>query len=105
MGTLRNGTMRGDGWARVPMMRMTNVSVMPGTAGTLEDLIADTDDGIYMDTNRSWSIDDRRLKFQFGTRGGWVIKNGKRTRRLRNPTYTSLTPQICVGYDVGCSLL
>jgi len=79
--------MRADGWSRLPLIRMTNVSVMPGSAGTLEDLIADTDDGIYMDTNRSWSIDDRRLNFQFGTQVGWEIKNGKRTtmlRRVRN---------------------
>ena len=67
LGTRSNGTMRADGWQRVPIIRMTNVSVMPGSAGTLDDLIADTDDGILMDTNRSWSIDDKRFNFQFGT--------------------------------------
>ncbi|HTJ59554.1 MAG TPA: TldD/PmbA family protein [Candidatus Saccharimonadales bacterium] len=103
MGTTSNGTMRADGWSRLPLIRMTNVSVMPGSAGTLEDLIADTDDGIYMDTNRSWSIDDRRLNFQFGTQLGWEIKHGKRTTMLRNPTYTGITPEFWGSCDAVCS--
>jgi len=103
MGTASNGTMRADGWARLPLIRMTNVSVMPGSAGTLEDLIADTDDGIYMDTNRSWSIDDRRLNFQFGTQVGWEIKNGRRGAMLRNPTYTGITPEFWRSCDAVCS--
>jgi len=82
---------------------MTNVSVMPGSAGTLEDLIADTDEGIYMDTNRSWSIDDKRLNFQFGTQIGWEIKNGKRGAMLRNPTYTGITPEFWGSCDAVCS--
>ena len=64
----------------------------PGAAGSLEDLIADTDDGIYLESNRSWSIDDRRLNFQFGTQAGWLIRNGRRTQLVRNPTYTGITP-------------
>ena len=56
-----------------------NVSLLPG-AGKLADLIADTDDGIYMEINRSWSIDDRRYNFQFGTEIGWEIRGGKKTR-------------------------
>jgi TldD protein len=103
LGTASNGTMRADGWSRLPLIRMTNVSVMPGTAGTLEDLIADTDEGIYMDTNRSWSIDDKRLNFQFGTQIGWEIKGGKRVRMLRNPTYTGITPEFWGSCDAVCS--
>ncbi|HVR89134.1 MAG TPA: TldD/PmbA family protein [Candidatus Limnocylindria bacterium] len=103
LGTTSNGTMRADGWARLPLVRMTNVSVMPGDAGTLEELIADTDDGIYMDTNRSWSIDDKRLNFQFGTQVGWEIKNGKRGAMLRNPTYTGITPEFWGSCDAVCS--
>jgi len=45
LGVSSNATMRADGWARLPLIRMTNVSVMPGTAGTLDDLVGDTDDG------------------------------------------------------------
>jgi TldD protein len=103
LGTRSNGTMRADGWARVPIIRMTNVSVMPGDAGTLDDLIADTDDGILMDTNRSWSIDDKRFNFQFGTEIGWEIKKGKRRDMLRNPTYTGLTPEFWGSCDAICS--
>ena len=103
LGTRSNGTMRADGWARVPIIRMTNVSVMPGNAGTLDDLIADTDDGILMDTNRSWSIDDKRFNFQFGTEIGWEIKKGKRRDMVRNPTYTGLTPEFWGSCDAICS--
>ena len=103
LGTRSNGTMRADGWARVPIIRMTNVSVMPGDAGTLDDLIADTDDGILMDTNRSWSIDDKRFNFQFGTEVGWEIKKGTRRDMVRNPTYTGLTPEFWGSCDAICS--
>jgi len=103
LGKPSNGTMRADGWARLPLIRMTNVSVMPGTAGTLDELIASTDEGILMDTNRSWSIDDRRLNFQFGTEIGWEIKGGKRGAMLRNPTYTGITPEFWGSCDAVCS--
>jgi len=103
LGKRSNGTMRADGWQRVPIIRMTNVSVMPGSAGTLDDLIADTDDGILMDTNRSWSIDDKRFNFQFGTEIGWEIKKGKRGDMVRNPTYTGITPEFWGSCDAVCS--
>jgi TldD protein len=103
LGRDSNGTMRADGWSRLPLIRMTNVSLMPGSAGTLEDLIADTDDGIYMDTNRSWSIDDKRFNFQFGTQIGWLIKGGKLTEMVRNPTYTGITPEFWGSCDAICS--
>jgi TldD protein len=85
------GMVRGDGHNRLPMVRMTNVGLLPGDS-SLEEIIADTKDGIYMATNRSWSIDDRRLNFQFGTEIGWEVKNGKLGRMLKNPTYTGITP-------------
>ncbi len=85
------GSVRADGWARLPMVRMTNVGLEPGPH-TLEEMIAATDDGIYLDINRSWSIDDKRLNFQFGCEIGWEIKNGKLGRLLRNPTYTGIGP-------------
>ena len=86
------GMVRGDGFNRLPMVRMTNVGLLPGE-GTLEDIIADTEDGVYMATNRSWSIDDRRLNFQFGCEIAWEVKNGELGRMLKNPTYTGITPQ------------
>jgi TldD protein len=85
------GSVRADGWARLPMVRMTNVGLEPGPH-TLEEIVAATDDGVLMDINRSWSIDDKRLNFQFGCEIGWEIKNGKRGRMLRNPTYTGIGP-------------
>src|SRR5271167_2023767 len=86
------GTMRTEGWNRLPMIRMTNVSILPGP-WTFENLIADTDDGILMDTNRSWSIDDRRYQFQFSTEIAWEIKGGKRGRMLKNPSYSGITTE------------
>ena len=97
-----NGCMRASGWNRIPLVRMTNVSLEPGT-WELEDLIADTDDGIYMETTRSWSIDDKRYNFQFGTEIGFEIKNGKMGRMLRNPTYTGLTPEFWNSCDAICN--
>jgi TldD protein len=97
------GCMRAQGFARQPIVRMTNVNIEPGDAGTLEDLIAATDRGIYMETNRSWSIDMRRLHFQFGCEIAWEIEDGRRTRMLRNPTYAGITPQFWSGLDAVCS--
>lgn len=96
-----NGTMRAENWNRAPLIRMTNVNLLPG-AWTLDNLIADTDDGIFMDTNRSWSIDDKRLNFQFGCELAWEIKGGKKTRLLKNPIYTGVTPTFWRSCDAIC---
>jgi TldD protein len=93
------GSVRSDGWARLPMVRMTNVGLEPGPH-TLDEIIASTDDGVFMDINRSWSIDDRRLNFQFGCEIGWEIKNGKLGRMLRNPTYTGIGPRFWQSMDM-----
>ncbi|HEX7277414.1 MAG TPA: TldD/PmbA family protein [Acidimicrobiales bacterium] len=93
------GMVRSDGYGRIPMVRMTNVGLLPGTS-TLDDMIAATDDGIYMETNRSWSIDDKRLNFQFGCEMGREIKNGTLGRMVRNPTYTGITPQFWGSLDM-----
>lgn len=85
------GMVRGDGYNRLPMVRMTNVGILPGDS-SLDEIIADTDDGVYMSTNRSWSIDDKRLNFQFGCEIGWEVKNGKLGKMVKNPTYTGITP-------------
>ncbi len=96
-----NGAMRADGWNRIPLIRMTNISLQPGE-WTLEDLIADTDDGIYMITNKSWSIDDKRLNFQFGTEMAYQIVNGQLGQMLKNATYTGITPRFWGGCDAIC---
>jgi TldD protein len=86
-----NGTMRAEGWENFPLIRMTNINLLPGE-GSLEDLLSDVDDGIYMATNKSWSIDDKRLNFQFGCEIAWEIKKGKLGRMLKDPRYTGITP-------------
>jgi TldD protein len=85
-----SGTMRADGWARLPLIRMTNVSLLPGQQSL--DEVFDTD-GICMETNRSWSIDDKRYNFQFGCEIAWEIKRGKRVRMLKNPTYSGISTE------------
>jgi TldD protein len=98
------GSARAWMWSNIPLIRMTNINLRPGDAGSLEDLIADTRDGIFMSINKSWSIDDRRLNFQFGDQAGWLIKNGKRTQLVKNPTYTGITPQFWGSCDAICGL-
>ncbi len=89
--TRSNGCMRADGWARLPLIRMTNVSLEPGS-NSLEEVF-DTPHGIYMETNRSWSIDDKRYNFQFGCEIGWEIRDGRRVRVLKNPSYSGITTE------------
>ena len=103
LGKVSNGCMRASGWNRAPLIRMTNVSLEAGN-WDLEDMIADTDQGIFMETNRSWSIDDKRYNFQFGTEVGYEIKNGKLGRLLRNPTYTGITPEFWNSCDAVANL-
>lgn len=102
IGKNSNGAARADGWSRIPLIRMTNVNLEPGE-WEFDDLIADTKNGILMSTNKSWSIDDRRLNFQFGTEIAWEIKNGKRGRILKNPTYTGITPDFWNSCDAICN--
>jgi TldD protein len=102
LGLESNGCMRASGWNRIPLVRMTNVSLQPGT-WELDDLIADTEEGIFMETNRSWSIDDKRYNFQFGTEIGYEIKNGKLGKMLKNCTYTGITPEFWNSCDAICN--
>ena len=97
-----NGTMRADGWSNIPLIRMTNINLEPGE-WELDDLIADTDEGIYVEMNKSWSIDDKRLNFQFGTEIAYEIKNGKWGELLKNATYAGMTPQFWGSCDAICN--
>jgi TldD protein len=92
IGRESNGCVRAQSWEFVPMIRMCNLNLAPGDV-PFEALFDDVRDGIHMESNRSWSIDDRRLNFQFGCEVGWEIKNGKRGRMLKNPTYAGMTPR------------
>jgi TldD protein len=93
------GSVRAEGWHRLPMVRMTNVGLLPGEQ-SLDEMISSTDDGVYMATNRSWSIDDKRLNFQFGCEIAWEIKDGVKGRMLRNPTYTGIGPNFWQSMDM-----
>lgn len=101
LGRESTATVRAESWNRVPMIRMVNVSLEP-RSGSLEDLIADTADGILLDVNQSWSIDDLRLNFQFSCELGWEIKRGKRVRLLRDSRYTGITPKFWQSCDAIC---
>ncbi|HEY6057005.1 MAG TPA: TldD/PmbA family protein, partial [Candidatus Limnocylindrales bacterium] len=91
VGRRSGGAMRADGWNRIPLIRMTNINLLPRPGMSLDDIVADTEDGLYLMTNRSWSIDDRRLNFQFATELAYEISGGKLGRMLKNPTYTGIT--------------
>jgi TldD protein len=103
IGAASNGAMRASGWDRLPLIRMTNINLLPGTAGTLEDLIRDTHDGLLMCTNLSWSIDDRRLNFQFACEVGYRIKGGQISGLVRNPSYQGITPEFWRSCDAICA--
>jgi TldD protein len=95
------GAMRADGWGSMPLIRMTNVHLEPGQ-GTLDELVADTPDGLLLSVNRSWSIDDRRVNFQFGVEAAWEIKGGRLGRLYRNATYDGRTTQFWGSLDAVC---
>ena len=97
-----NGTMRADGWNRIPLIRMTNINLEPGE-WELDDLIKDTQSGFFLETNKSWSIDDKRLNFQFGVEAAWEIKDGKLGKIYKNAFYTGMTPQFWNNCDAVCN--
>jgi len=100
--TRSGGCMRAESWSNQPIIRMTNISLEPGNAGTLEDLIADTDRGILFETNKSWSIDQLRYNFQFSTEIAWEIEKGRRKRLLKNASYGGITPEFWNSCDAIC---
>jgi predicted Zn-dependent protease len=81
---------RASSWNRPPIDRMANINIEPGST-SLAQMIASTERGILMQTNKSWSIDDYRNKFQFGCEYGQLIENGKLTKIVKNPNYRGIT--------------
>ena len=96
------GSNRADSFASIPIVRICNLSLMPGD-WEYDDLVADTKDGIIMDNNRSWSIDQKRLNFQFGSEAGWLVKNGKIKGMVKNPSYQGITPEFWNSCDAICN--
>jgi TldD protein len=97
-----NGTARASSYDRMPLIRMTNINLKPGD-WKYDELIEDTQDGYIMDTNISWSIDDLRLSFQFGTEIGWRVKNGEITGLIKKPSYTGITPKFWNSINAICN--
>lgn len=101
LGLKENGSVRAEGWGSIPLIRMSNINLLPDS-GTLDELIADTSVGILLATNKSWSIDHRRLNFQFGTEMGWLIKRGRIKGVVKNPIYSGTTPEFWQSCDAVC---
>lgn len=101
--TRSRGGNRADHWGSLPIVRIPNLSLMPGRKRlSLDDLIADTRDGIYIEGMGSFSIDQMRLNFQFGGDCFWEVKDGKIVGMLKNVTYQSITPQFWGSCDAVC---
>jgi TldD protein len=86
------GSNRADGWGNIPMVRIANIGLEPGSA-TVDQLIANVKHGIYIEGHGSYSIDQRRYNFQFGGDAFWLIENGRRTHVLRDVIYHGITPE------------
>ncbi|MCE7735447.1 MAG: TldD/PmbA family protein [Candidatus Heimdallarchaeota archaeon] len=97
-----SGSARSTGYDRMPLIRMTNINLKPGD-WDYDEMIEDTKDGYIMDTNVSWSIDDLRLSFQFGTEIGWRVENGEITGLVKNPSYTGITPKFWNSVSAVCN--
>ena len=95
------GANRADGFSHIPIVRIANLSLMPGS-WALDDLLADSDGAILMESNKSWSIDQRRLNFQFGCETAWEIQQGKRGQMYKNGSYQGVTPEFWNACDAIC---
>jgi predicted Zn-dependent protease len=84
--------LRASSWNRIPIDRMANINLEPGIS-TKEEIIGSIERGVFMESNRSWSIDDYRNKFQFGCEYGKLIENGELTKVVKNPNYRGITNQ------------
>lgn len=97
-----HGCNRAHGYKRLPMVRQTNICLLPGD-WDYQDLLDDTEGGILFETNKSWSIDQLRLNFQFGTEIAWEIKGGKKAKMYKNPNYQGITPEFWNSCDAICN--
>ncbi len=98
LGLPSNGAGRAENWNRIPLVRMTNINLLPGNLEP-DELIGDIKEGLYLDYNKSWSIDDKRINFQFGTEIAREIKNGKLGKIYKNAVYQGITPEFWKSCD------
>ena len=88
-----------DGWRNLPIVRMTNINLLPGDK-TLDELISGIEYGFIFDENKSWSIDDLRVNFQFACEIAHEIKDGKLTGKIfKNPIYSGKTTEFWASCD------
>jgi TldD protein len=92
------GCNRADSWGSVPIVRIANIGLEPGSA-TLDHLIAGVERGIYIEGHGSYSIDQRRYNFQFGGDAFWLIERGRRTHMIRDVIYHGITPEFWSSCD------
>ena len=102
LGCTNSAAMRAETWSDLPIVRMVNVNLAPGNAGSLDDLIADTERGFLLSRNRAWSIDQLRLNFQFGCEAAYEIVDGEIGQMYRDPVYTGKTPGFWSSCDAIC---
>jgi TldD protein len=96
------GCNRADGYQNLPMVRQNNLSLLP-RKGLFDDLLADSPGAVYMVNNKSWSIDQLRVNFQFGCEAAWeVTKDGKLGKMYKNPNYQGLTTEFWNSCDFIC---
>jgi len=98
LGLKSNGAARAENWNRIPLVRMTNINLLPGNL-ELDKLIGDIKEGLYLDHNKSWSIDDKRINFQFSTEIAREIKKGKLGKIYKNAVYQGITPEFWKSCD------
>ena len=103
MGTEPSSNMKASHGYNIPLVRMTNFSLLHGKAGTLDDLIKSTEKGYLLDYTKTWSIDDNRYNFQFTTEIGWRIEDGEIKGIVKEPTYSGITPEFWNSCDAVCS--
>ncbi len=82
-----SGANRATAFYRVPIERMTNINIDPGEDGSLDDIIQNTEKGIILDGDKSWSIGSNREQFHFSCDIGWLVDDGKVTKVVKNSTY------------------
>ncbi|MFX0124102.1 MAG: TldD/PmbA family protein [Candidatus Hodarchaeota archaeon] len=95
-----SGGMRADDPQKLPLIRMVNINLEPN-GWKRNEIIEETKKGILMETNKSWSIDDKRINFQFGTEIAWKIENGEIGSIVKDPTYSGITPEFWSSMDAS----
>jgi TldD protein len=81
------GADRATAFYRVPIERMTNINIDAGKDGSLDTIVKNTEKGIILDGDRSWSIGSNREQFHFGTEIGWLVEEGQVMKVVKNSTY------------------